>query len=311
MSFRSWLYVSTLGLIVAGSNAWPQAAPEDQPGEKESATTGDSNSASQDAQPIDFSPALKGIESAIRELIAEEDTIETERKQSQETRDLMAQEGMAWWAEWMFYAAAATVILTFVALFAIIRTLHHTRRAADYTRDMLVEARATTNAAKETVKSSREIGEAQARAYCSVSDVKIAFIKGKGKLSMNAKNSGNSPADTITVSSEVHIAPLSEKKVVTDLSRRVPDDATRFPILDIARGGAQRVNFDCPIIGEADGRRTGVAVNVLVRLNYNDIFGSPIVKNYVGILAGNGGILESGKPCEVLMFSADINEATN
>ncbi len=62
---------------------------------------------------------------------------------------------MAQWAEWMFYAAAATVALTLAALFAIIRTLVHTRRAADYTRDMLVEAEKSTAAAILAASSER------------------------------------------------------------------------------------------------------------------------------------------------------------
>ena len=60
---------------------------------------------------------------------------------------MVAQEGMALWAEWMFYAAAATTLLTFIALVAIIRTLHHTRRAADSAENMLTQTEKSTAAA--------------------------------------------------------------------------------------------------------------------------------------------------------------------
>lgn len=134
------------GLAILSAEALAQTAPEDQPRQEESTTDADQNSQNQNENSVRLTSALEGIESAIRDLIAEEDKIETQRQQDAEDRDLKAQEGMAWWAELMFYSAVATVILTVVALFAIIRTLHHTRRAADYTKDMLTEARRGTSA---------------------------------------------------------------------------------------------------------------------------------------------------------------------
>lgn len=55
----------------------------------------------------------------------------------QERRDLHAQEKMALWAFWMF-------IVTALALAAILRTLHHTKRAADAAADAVAEARKAT-----------------------------------------------------------------------------------------------------------------------------------------------------------------------
>lgn len=52
----------------------------------------------------------------------------------------------------MFYAAAATVVLTFAALVAIVRTLHHTKRAADSTKEMVIHAALATKAAEESVR---------------------------------------------------------------------------------------------------------------------------------------------------------------
>lgn len=150
--------------------------------------------------------ALKNIEAAIRDLIAEEDKIAAEDQDRREERDLNAQEGMAKWAELMFYATAATVLLTLAALFAIVRTLHHTKRAADFAEGMLIEARATTKAARDTITVTREIGAKQVRPYISYSGFSFDGIKvfrdgredfdsvGNFIFDITIRNSGQSPA---------------------------------------------------------------------------------------------------------------------
>lgn len=161
MSFRAWVFVATIGLIggLVPEYGFGQVATEDQPGQVEGgATSGDSG---ENHQPdaVDLSPALKDIEAAIRDLIAEDDKVAREAAQDREKRDLQAQEEMALWAERMFYATFATVVLTFIALFGIIRTLHHTRRAADYTEGMLSEAKATTKAAIDAANQAERQAE--------------------------------------------------------------------------------------------------------------------------------------------------------
>jgi hypothetical protein len=72
-------------------------------------------------------------------------------------RDLAAQERMAYWAKWMFWAAFSTVVLTMVGIFLIWRTLIHTRHAAEAARDMVVEgARATAAANTATGEAKRQ-----------------------------------------------------------------------------------------------------------------------------------------------------------
>lgn len=59
-------------------------------------------------------------------------------------RDLDAQEDMAWWAMWMFFAATAGTILSAVGVFLIWRTLLYTRDAAKHTRTAVEDMRAQT-----------------------------------------------------------------------------------------------------------------------------------------------------------------------
>lgn len=67
----------------------------------------------------------------------------------------------------------ATVALTFVALVAIIRTLHHTRRAADYTGDMLEEAKKTTAEAKRSTDVVERSFVIKDRAFITVSEFRV------------------------------------------------------------------------------------------------------------------------------------------
>jgi hypothetical protein len=102
---------------------------------------------------------------------------------------------MALWAFWMFVAATASVVLTFVGIILIGWTLYHTKRAATAAVDMVDEAKATTRAADETVKVTRDIGQAQVRAYLHITG--IAFgVRSDRKIfvGVKIKNVGQSPA---------------------------------------------------------------------------------------------------------------------
>ncbi|MEP2890460.1 hypothetical protein [Tateyamaria sp.] len=87
---------------------------------------------------------------------------------------------MAKWAELMFYAA--TVALTLAALFAIVRTLHHTRRAADSSERM--------------ASDTQKIGPAQVRAYVSVEQATGALHEPTRVfgVTFRIRNNGQSPA---------------------------------------------------------------------------------------------------------------------
>jgi hypothetical protein len=147
-----------------------------------------------------FLAAIERLEPAIRELITKEDAAAALEERERDHADLRAQESMAVWAFWMFAASVASVLLTAVGVGLILRTLYHTKRAADYARDMVVEARSTTVAAERAVAETKRIGEAQVRAYLSVTSCGIERLEGSfANLRMMVKNSGQSPAKFVKV----------------------------------------------------------------------------------------------------------------
>lgn len=206
MSKSGWIVAATLGLIATLGAAQDQPATENQPSQNESAADRQDERDENQTQTADLTSALKSIESAIRDLESEVDEVEQNRQRDANQRDLEAQEAMAHWAKLMFYAAFASTFLTALALWAIIRTLHHTKRAAVASEGMLEEARATTAAAKETIKVTRAMGEAQTKAYITVKGVE-AFINEERKAVANVHliNTGASPAFDVEITVKCEI----------------------------------------------------------------------------------------------------------
>lgn len=276
MSLRTWLFALAIGLTALP--VWPQSTTEYEPQQEEGATDSIDEGEDQNGQPVNLTPALEGIETAIRDLIAEEDKIAAQAQQDQEYRDLNAQEGMAFWAQWMFYATAVTVALTALALFAIIRTLHHTKRAADYTEGMLDQARATTLAAEKSVLVTREIGMAQARPYLGFEIATGDVVIGKPIVFVvNIKNHGTSPAFNIFAASAVVIRDLDWKWDEGDIPEVEGDAPSHY----LHPNGSYTVNLDInpstPLDGkiEAEIRAGQRCIFARVTVYFRDAFTAP------------------------------------
>jgi hypothetical protein len=211
MSVRTWLYVFTLGLILAWSGqAWSQPTIEDEPirqnKQEDGSTNGDAGTQNDVTRSQDVLLAVKGIETAIRDLIAEEDQAEADRQRQNESRDLNAQEAMAKWALWMVWVTAGTAALTFLSLILIGFTLRYTRKAAEHTEGMLTEARSTTKAANETVALTRQMGFVQSRAYVGFSEM-VGKLTPDGRIVVWAqiRNAGQTPATRVMATLEAHV----------------------------------------------------------------------------------------------------------
>lgn len=153
-----WHVAVAFGLILAGSAYAQQsggAALEGKPvttgGQPERSAASQKPAADHSSITEKLVPAIEKIEPALRQLVPKEDKDESQRKEQREVSDLQAQQEMALWAKLMFWATFATVGLTFLGLMLIRGTLRETRRAADYTKDMLAEAEKTTKAAEQAV----------------------------------------------------------------------------------------------------------------------------------------------------------------
>ncbi len=156
-----------------------------------------------------LAPALNKIESAIRDLITQQSSPQSEPPKDNEIRDLEAQEGMALWAKRMFWATLAAVVVTFMGIVLIGFTLFHTKRAADFAGHMVDEAKATTQAAKESIKSTRISAERQLRAYVSIDIERMRFNPKSRKFEINylIKNVGQTPAHNVQFGAGMELCP--------------------------------------------------------------------------------------------------------
>lgn len=202
MPIRNRLSAIAFGLVLASVAALAQEAqkpavksqPVPSVGKEGGTPAGKQNPAPEQDDAAKFLPAIQGIESAIRDLIAEEDKVASEREEQREVADLKAQMDMARWAFWMLIATGATVILTGVGVVLIWRTLLYTRQAAVHAGEAVVEAGNATKAAQDAVEETRRIGEAQVRAYLTCVGGEFLVSARLLKLRLRVKNTGQSPA---------------------------------------------------------------------------------------------------------------------
>ena len=111
-------------------------------------------------------------------------------------RDLKAQEDMAYWAMWMFAAAALTFIITSIGTFLIWRQVKLTRRAVEDT-DKATRAMEAANELASTANHR------QLRAYLGADEAKIieaqfTAVRGRAIAEVIIKNYGQTPATIIS-----------------------------------------------------------------------------------------------------------------
>lgn len=112
--------------------------------------------------------------------------------------DLIAQQGMDAATQRMANYAKWQTLLILIGTIALLWTLYLTRSA--------------TKAAQDAVGVTRKMGEAQTRAYLSVSPVSVSSFKAGEKMRIiyNIKNLGNSPAFGIYFHHAVRVVPVHE-----------------------------------------------------------------------------------------------------
>lgn len=204
------MHVIAVGLLVVSGWSLPaqeirQPILKDQPipqaGQQQRAQDGQQKPATKEQDATDLLPAIKGIESALREQIAKEDKAESERKEKREVEDLVAQKDMARWAERMFWAAFASLVLTAIGVGLILWNLFYARDLARTSTEMAGHAALSTEAAIEAAHStaaSVRVAQQSSRAWLKLYPVKarVRFRDGKPHVSIQiqAKNIGASPA---------------------------------------------------------------------------------------------------------------------
>lgn len=162
-------------------------------------------------QPEALTPALRQIESAIREIVNQQRSAQAKEPSNHQRSDLEAQQNMVFWAQLMFVATAVAVVLTGVGIWLIKRTLDETKVAAEYAGNSLKEASKTTIAAVEAAKEARrqaDIAELSIRnlerPYLFPEVTETSFLRGnkhnKPFLRYRFINQGRTPAIVQSVS---------------------------------------------------------------------------------------------------------------
>lgn len=320
MPFRAWLLIVVLGLSIMPDLGHTQegldAVLEDEPvtaqRQEESTTASDDNSTQHQPPAIDPTPALESIEAAIRDLIAEEDKIERERHQDRERRDLDAQVGMALWAKRMFFATLATVVLTFIALFAIIKTPKHTRRAADSAMIMAVETGRATKAARAAVAVTREIGEIQTRAYVGVARCKFILECYEAEILSEFTNTGNTPATGLRIVSSLSHESGAERRYIL-AQANIGSGPPPGSVVVLGSGGTAKPSAEKTLTDEEikefeSGRARMVFTGTLT---YTDVFERKWAQDFQWAIGKDYGGFTRDGPMMISKFNGPEREITN
>lgn len=192
---------------------------------------------------------------ALRECVIE--AAEAAQHQSESRQDLYAQQDMSRWAFWMMVIAGLTLLVTALGIAWI--------------RDTLIETRRAVRSADDAVRVTREIGEAQVRAYVSVDDVEVTVEIDDERVLWNVaakvSNSGQSPAISVGLTLGGDTFEQSAISIRRDISAK---NHAVFPITLVTRG--ENLTFF-----DRDKTRSGLLIWATV--SYADIFQKPRTEN--------------------------------
>lgn len=202
--------------------------------------------------------------------------------------DLAAQSSMAWAAWAMLSVSAVTGGVGFLSLILIYRTLREAQRSAD-------EAKRSADAAEAAIRTSREIGIAQTRAYLSF-DKPVLEIKGGHmgmSLKLDALNAGQSPAIGVRIAVTIrHEEVLGRNKPVLVFTMTTQHG-------DIPAGQRRTLEtyglslFEELKFPEKDD--TVTTTNVTAVISFKDVFGNEIVESITFLVYNHIADLPLGK----------------
>lgn len=179
-------------------------------------------------------------------------------------QDLQAQNKMAYWAQALFWLSGVGAIFSFVGLWLLFRSLRHTRTA---------------------IADTREIGEAQVRAYLSIdTSQEIMSIQALGrdqipKVRFQIKNSGNSPALKFTYAAAVLLEPEGFPRNNSDILAPYavgPEPSDVLPAGDYAHGETSNTEaWTNEMVQSAVGPNPTKKIVLAGIANYTDVFHKP------------------------------------
>ncbi|MCW2361641.1 MULTISPECIES: hypothetical protein [Sphingobium] len=173
-------------------------------------------------------------------------------------RDLAAQEDMARWALLMLATSMIGVAVTVAGTGAVVIQIGLTRKALD--------------AAESANVTSKEIGEAQVRAYLALSDCTVVLEHGKVKVRFKMTNAGQSPANGIVNEVTISIHHRNGDWSWQTSKRTSPVDISA----NRTEGMICRSTAQIPADHAAHFLQPSAAIiRVQCRTYYSDVFGHP------------------------------------
>ena len=192
-----------------------------------------------------------------------ERAIASGRDQQRDEYDLNAQRNMAEWAFWLLVVSSSGLLITSIGTFALYVQIKLTGKAID-------ENRTATKAATDANAITQKVGEAQARAYLSVTS-KDAALDSEGWLDIvwNVVNSGLSPARNVQVITTTF---------AFDKGKPIKVDEDRRSIGDLAAGSADSfsITLDYQRFHKRRDRAGGLLLQVSVRAAYSTVFNAVV-----------------------------------
>lgn len=168
-----------------------QEQPSGGQGAQSGASQSQDHTAPQQKVPVDMSGRPKEIGPGTADSGDTEDAIEYPQAEYERSKaDLEAQQEMAQWAFWMVIVSGVSAAIAAFAVGLLYLTLKETRRATKAATD-------AAGAAQDTVAVTREIAQAQLRAYVLPVSNKLREEGGSVKIRLGFKNFGQTPAHSI------------------------------------------------------------------------------------------------------------------
>lgn len=189
-----------------------------------------------------------------------EKAVETSGDHQRAEYDLAAQQDVAEWTKWVLVVSVVGVLLTLVGIYFVWLTFGETR---------------------ETNLITKDIGQAQSRAYVHVEAVKLSwgnFQATRPQIILSVVNTGQTPARWFEVSTKSFIRELDDTGLDTEALSfkdiKIPATFNRWNALgagaSLTAGGLRREDIET--IRESYGRKTS-SLNVAGTLKYETFFG--------------------------------------
>lgn len=110
------------------------------------------------------------------------DKLEAYYKEQTTNEDLKAQKDMAFWAGWLLILTVFSILISLAGLYLLLDSLRQTRRS---------------------ISDTREIGQAQVRAYITCISSEVEISDGVVSLKPKFQNTGESPTSPLTIDADL------------------------------------------------------------------------------------------------------------